>query len=153
MVYAQPIICPREWDTQTTMGLWHTKGSLYFGLMTRPYNNQRKKKRRTCRIEDLAVPADHRIKLKESKKTNKHLNLAWEFQKLWNMKVTVIPIVIDSLGTDNKGLLKGVKDFETRGLGNKRTGRDHPNYCIIEKSPEDLRRLALTQTPVKDNQL
>ena len=36
---------------------------------------------------------------------------------------------------------------------------DHPNYCIIEigqnteKSPEDLRRLAVIQTPVKDHQL
>ena len=45
------------------------------------------------------------------------------------------------------------------GLGNKRTSRDHPNYYIIEngqnteKSPGDLRRLAVTQTPVKDPQL
>ena len=36
---------------------------------------------------------------------------------------------------------------------------DHPNYYIIEngqnteKSPEDLRRLAITQAPVKDHQL
>ena len=36
---------------------------------------------------------------------------------------------------------------------------DHPNYSIIEngqnteKSPADLRRLADTQTPVKDHQL
>ena len=35
---------------------------------------------------------------------------------------------------------------------------DHPNYRIIgngqntEKSPGDLRRLAVTQTPVKDHQ-
>ena len=36
---------------------------------------------------------------------------------------------------------------------------DHPNYSIIEggqnteKSPRDLRRLAVTQSPVKDHQL
>ena len=47
----------------------------------------------------------------------------------------------------------------TGGLGNKRTVGDHPNYYIIEnghntdKSPGDLRRLAVTQTPVKDHQL
>ena len=46
----------------------------------------------------------------------------------------------------------------TRGLRNKRTSGNHPNYCIIqigqntEKSPRDLRRLAVTQTPVKDHQ-
>ena len=36
---------------------------------------------------------------------------------------------------------------------------DHPNYIIIEngqnteKSPGDLRRLDVTQTPVKDHQM
>ena len=45
------------------------------------------------------------------------------------------------------------------GLGNKRTSEDHPNYCIIEngqnteKSHGDLRRLAVTQTPVNGHQL
>ena len=46
----------------------------------------------------------------------------------------------------------------TGGLGNKRTSGDHQNYIIaeidqnIEKNPEGLRRLAVTQTPVKDHQ-
>ena len=41
------------------------------------------------------------------------------------------------------------------GLGSWRTSGDHPNYRIIEngqyteKSPGDLRRLCVTQTPVK----
>ena len=45
------------------------------------------------------------------------------------------------------------------GLGTWRTSGDHPNYSIIEngqnteKSPGDLRRLAVAQTPVKDHQL
>ena len=34
------------------------------------------KKKRTCKIMDFAVPADHRVKLKESKKTDKYLDLA-----------------------------------------------------------------------------
>ena len=47
----------------------------------------------------------------------------------------------------------------TGGLVGWRTSGDHINYCIIEngqnieKSPGDLRRLAVTQTPVKDHQL
>ena len=87
---------------------------------------------------DFTVPADHRVKLKENEKKNKYLDLAREVKKLWNMKATIIPIVIG-------GLDKG-----TRGLGNKRTSGDHPNYSIIEigqntkKSPGDLRRLAVT---------
>ena len=54
----------------------------------------------------------------------------------------VIPIVIGALGTG--------------GLGNKRTSRDHPNYSITEigkdtgKSLGDLRRLTVTQSPVRN---
>ncbi len=47
----------------------------------------------------------------------------------------------------------------TGGLGNKRTSGDHPNYSIIEinqdieESPRDLKRLAVTKTPGKNQQL
>ena len=65
--------------------------------MTRPYNNQqkkkkRKKKKRTCRIVNFAILADHRVKLKESKRKDKYLVRG--FKKLQNMKVMIIPIVI-----------------------------------------------------------
>ena len=55
---------------------------------------------------DFAVPADHRIKLKECEKKDKYLDLARELKKLWNMQVTIIPIVIGVYGTVTKGLLK-----------------------------------------------
>ena len=45
-------------------------------------------KKRTCRFVDFTVPADHRVKLKESEKKDKYLDLAREIIKLWNMKVT-----------------------------------------------------------------
>ena len=67
------------------------------------------------------------------------------------MKVTIVPIVISSLGTVTKGLLKGLEDLEVGG--------DYPNDSIAEDghntktSPGDLRRLAATQTPVKNHQL
>ena len=54
----------------------------------------------------FAVPADHRIKMKECEKKDKYLDLARELKKLWNMKVTIIPIVIGAFGTVTKGLLK-----------------------------------------------
>ena len=102
---------------------------------------------------DFAVPVDHRIKLKESEKKDECLDLARELKKLWNMKVTIIPIVIGTFGSHQR-LIK-----RTGGLGNKRMSGDHPNYNIIEngqnteKSPGDFRRLAVTQTPMKDRQL
>ena len=79
------------------MGLLHTNGSPNLGQMSRPYNNQQKKKekkkrKRICKIVDFAVPADHRINLKECEKKDKYLDLARELKTLWNMKVTIMPI-------------------------------------------------------------
>ena len=88
MVYVQPNICPGEGHTQTPLGFLHTNGSPNLGLMTRPYNN---KKKRTCKIVNFAVPVDHGVKFKESEKKDKYLNLVRELKKkLSNMKVTVI---------------------------------------------------------------
>ena len=85
------------------------------------------KKKRICKIIDFAVPADQKINLKESEKKDKYLDLARELKKV---------------------------EHESR-----RTGGDYPNDGIAkngqnpEKSPGDMRRLAVTQTPVKNHQL
>ena len=70
---------------------------------------------RICKIVDFAVLADHRINLKECEKKDKYLELARELKKLWNMKVTIVPIVISALGTITKALLKGLEDLEVGG--------------------------------------
>ena len=75
----------------------------------------KKKKKKICKIIDFAVPANHRIKLKECEKRDKYLDLARELKKLWNMKVTIIPIVISAFGTVTKGSLKGREDLEVGG--------------------------------------
>ena len=64
---------------------------------TRLNNNPQKK--RNCKIFDFAVPADHRIKLKECEKKDKYFDLAMELNKLWDVQVTLIPIVIGAFGT------------------------------------------------------
>ena len=46
---------------------------------------------------------------------NKYLDLARELKKLWNMKVTIVLIVIGAFGTITKGLLKGLEDLEVGG--------------------------------------
>ena len=55
------------------------------------------------------------LSLKESEKKDKYLDLARELKKLWNMKVTIVPIVIGALGTITKGLLKSLEDLEVGG--------------------------------------
>ena len=53
--------------------------------------------------------------IKECEKKDNYLDLARELKKLWNMKVTIVPIVIGALGTITKGLLKGLEDIEVGG--------------------------------------
>ena len=57
------------------------------------------------------------------------------------MKVTILPIVIGAFGTITKGLLKGLEGLEVGGIAE--------NGQNPETSPGDLKRLAITQTPVK----
>ena len=108
------------------------------------------KKRELAEWWTLLSLQDHWVKLKGSEKKDKYLNLTREWKKLWNMKMTIILIIIGALGTVTKRLTKGLEVLE---IG------DHPNYCIIEisqnteKSPGDLRRLTVTQTSVKDHHL
>ena len=70
---------------------------------------------RICKIVDFAVPADHRINLKESEKRDTYLDLAREIKKLWNMKEVIVPLVIGALDTVTKGLIKGLEDLEVGG--------------------------------------
>ena len=69
------------------------------------------------------------------------------------MKMTLIPIVIGSLGTIHKVWVKGEKDR------NQKRSRYHADYIIIracentEKSPVVLREIAATLTQMKMLQL
>ena len=63
---------------------------------------------------DFVVPADHNVKLKEKEKKDKHFDLARKSKTLWNMKVTVIPIVNGILFIVDKGLILRLEDLEIR---------------------------------------
>ena len=103
---------------------------------------------------DFAIPTDNRVKIKESKNGNKYLDLARELRKLRNMRVT------DGDATCNWNTWNNPPMFlkEVTRVGNQRTNRDHIDNSILEicqnpeKSTGNLRRLAVTQTPVKDHQ-
>ena len=54
-------------------------------------------KERICKIIDFAVPGDSRIE-KEKDKIEKNQDLGRKLQKIWNLKVKIIPLVVGSLG-------------------------------------------------------
>ena len=103
----------QENDTQKFIRLCHKYGSPILSQKTRPLNNQQQK--RICKIVNFTVPAVHRIKLKEIEKKDKYLDFAGELKKLWNMMVTIIPIVSGAFGTITKDLLLGLDDLEVNG--------------------------------------
>ena len=70
---------------------------------------------RIWRTVDFADPADHRVKVKGSEKRDKYLDLSRVLRKLYIMRVMVIPIVIDALGTIPKGLDRELEELETEG--------------------------------------
>ena len=72
-------------------------------------------KKGTCKIVDFTLPADYRIKLKEYEKKDKYLDFVRELKKLWNMKVSIIPIAIGAVGTETRELLKGLENLEVCG--------------------------------------
>ena len=56
------------------------------------------KKERSCKIIDFAVPGDSRIEEKENNKIEKYQDSGRELQKIWKIKVKIIPLVVGSLG-------------------------------------------------------
>ena len=50
-----------------------------------------------CQIIDFAISGDQNIIIKEEEKIDKYQVLIIELQKVWNVKVVVIPVVIGAV--------------------------------------------------------
>ena len=109
------------------------------------------KKKGTCTIVEFAVLAEHRVKLKGGGKKDQYLDLARGLKKKTEEQE------IDGDTNCNWSSWRSQKSIGTGtgGLRNRKTSGDHSNYSIIkiaqntEDSPGDLRKLTLSQTPVK----
>ena len=69
--------------------------------------DKRKKLRKSISGEPVKIR-----KYLESEKKDKYLDLAWELKKLWNMKVTIISIVIGALGIVIKRLIQELEEWK-----------------------------------------
>ena len=91
------------------------------------------------------------MKNSNNNKEGKYFDHARELTKLWNINMTIIPIVISALRKVTKGLL--LEDLEITGRVKTiqstallRTSR------ILRRVPGDLRRPSVTETPMKHHQ-
>ena len=96
------------------MGLWHTTDHLFLGQKTRPYNNHQIKKKnlQNCRPSCPGWPQNKTGGKWKEGEVPQPCSVNW---KIWNMKVTIIPILIGAFGIVSKGLLKGLEDVEVGG--------------------------------------
>ena len=101
----------------------HINSNGTYKWITRPYDNQQKK--RTCKIVDFAVPADHWIKLKEVKRKISTWTLLGNWKKYgtwrWQWYQSWLVLLVH-----HQRIIKG-----TGGLGGRRTNGDHANYKLL----------------------
>ena len=92
-------------SVETTQGgkvtiLWNQQIRTY---RTIPNNKPdiiiRDNEKRTCILIDVAISADSNVIKKEAEKFLKYKDLTIEIQRMWNVKTTVIPVIIGAAGT------------------------------------------------------
>ena len=121
-----------------------------------------KKKQKTYRSVDSAVQTDHRVKLKENKTKKKKKKKKKKKRYVSTPCMKTEKTIEHESDDDTNCKCRTWYSHQrigtgTGGLGNKKTNGDHPNYSMVDnsqntkKSPADLRRIAITHTPVKKN--
>jgi len=67
------------------------------------------KKEKTCALIDVAIPADRNVVQKEAEKKSKYKSLCIEIQRMWNLKCTIVPVIIGSTGIVTRNLKKNLE--------------------------------------------
>ena len=67
------------------------------------------KKEKTCPLIDVAIPADRNAVQKEAEKKLKYKSLCIEIQRMWNLKRTIIPVIIGATGIVTRSLRKDLE--------------------------------------------
>ena len=150
MVCAQHRISPGKWDSKTLLGFWDTDGSSNIGQTIRPYTN---KKRKLAELWSLLSQRTW-VKFKKCKKKNKCFNLGRELKKSvehesddytnWNLCCWNTH---KKIGTRREWLINNAMGYDCLNNSIVEIAKNH------EKSPRDLKSLAIIQTPVENHQL
>jgi len=60
----------------------------------------------TCMLINVAISGDRNLIKKEAEKILKYKDLTTEIQRMWNVKIKVIPVIIGATGTVSKSFRK-----------------------------------------------
>jgi len=56
------------------------------------------KKEKTCTLLDVTIPADRNVVQKDAENNLKYKSLCIEIQRMWNLKCTIVPVIIGATG-------------------------------------------------------
>ena len=60
-------------------------------------------KNKTCFPVDMTIPTDRHISMEDFDKLPKYKDLQIEIERMWHLKTTAIPVVVDALGMVKMG--------------------------------------------------
>jgi len=69
------------------------------------------KKEKICTLIDVAIPADRNVVQKEAEMKLKYKSLCIEIQRMWNLKCTVVPVIIGATGIVTRSLRKNLESI------------------------------------------
>ena len=58
---------------------------------------------------DVAIPADKNVVQNKTEKKLKYKSLCTEIQRMWNLKCTIVPVIIRATGTVTRSLRKNLE--------------------------------------------
>ena len=67
------------------------------------------KKEKTCTLIEVAIPADRNVVQQEAQKKLKYKSLCIETQRMWNLKCTIMPVIIGTTGIVTRSLKKNLE--------------------------------------------
>jgi len=67
------------------------------------------KKEKTRTLIDVAIPADRNVVQKEAEKKLKYKSLCIEINRMWNLKCTIVPVIIGATGIVTRSLKKNLQ--------------------------------------------
>ena len=74
----------------------------------RPDTIIKNEKDKTCILTDVVIPADRNVVQKDAEKKLKYKSLCIEIQRMWNLKCTIIPVIIGATGIVTRSLRKNL---------------------------------------------
>jgi hypothetical protein len=75
----------------------------------RPVITIKNKKEKNCTLVDVAIPADRNVVHKEAEKKLKYKRVFIEIKRMWNLKCTIIPVIIGANGIVTRSLRKNLE--------------------------------------------